>query len=62
MSSPSYLMASLPMIEFGDPAPLSMEDFRHRCIGVLSDSEISALDALLDDGECEDGDDEFVRG
>ena len=61
MSSPSYLMASLPMIEMGDVPPLSMEEFRHRCIGVLSDSEISALDALLDDGECEECDDEFVR-
>ena len=54
-------MASLPMIEFGDPAPLSMEDFRHRCIGVLSEPELAALDALLDDGECEECDDEFVR-
>ena len=54
-------MASLPMIEMGDVPPLSMEEFRHRCIGVLSDSEISALDALLDDGECEECDDEFVR-
>lgn len=61
MSSPSYLMASLPMIEMGDVPPLSMEEFRHRSIGVLSDSEISALDALLDDGECEECDDEFVR-
>ena len=61
MSSPSYLMASLPMLEMGDVPPLSMEEFRHRCIGVLEESEIAALDALLDDGDCEECDDEFVR-
>ena len=61
MSSPSYLMASLPMIEMGDVPPLSMEEFRHRCIGVLSEPELAALDAVLDDGECEECDDEFVR-
>ena len=61
MSSPSYLMASLPMLEMGDVPPLSMEEFRHRCIGVLSEPELAALDAVLDDGECEECDDEFVR-
>ena len=61
MSSPSYLMASLPMIEMGDVPPLSMEEFRHRCVGVLSEPELAALDAVLDDGECEECDDEFVR-
>ena len=54
MSSPSYLMASLPMLEMGDVPPLSMEEFRHRCIGVLEEPELAALDALLDDGECEE--------
>ena len=57
MSSPSYLMASLPMIEMGDVPPLSMEEFRHRCIGMLDESELNALDALLAGEEC---DDEFV--
>lgn len=38
MSSPSYLMASLPMIELGDVPPLTMEEFRHRCIGMLEES------------------------
>ena len=57
MSSPSYLMASLPMIELGDVPPLTMEEFRHRCIGVLDESELVALDALLAGEEC---DDEFV--
>ena len=57
MSSPSYLMASLPMIELGDVPPLTMEEFRHRCIGMLEESELAALDALLAGEEC---DDEFV--
>ncbi|SHK99047.1 hypothetical protein SAMN05720487_106143 [Fibrobacter sp. UWT2] len=57
MSSPSYLMASLPMIELGDVPPLTLEEFRHRCIGMLDESELNALDALLAGEEC---DDEFV--
>ena len=47
MSSPAYLMASLPMLELGDVPPLSMAEFR-----------LEALDALLAGEEC---DDEFVR-
>jgi len=53
-------MASLPMIELGDVPPLSMEEFRHRCIGVLDAAELSALDALLDDDCTDECDDEFV--
>ncbi len=47
MSSPAYLMASLPMLELGDVPPLSMAEFRGRCEGVLDAPELEA--------------DEFVR-
>ena len=57
MSSPSYLMSSLPMLDFGDEPPLSMDEFRSRCVGALDESELLALDALLAGAEC---DDEFV--
>lgn len=57
MSAPSYLMSSLPMIELGDVPPLTMEEFRGRCEGVLDASELEALDALLNG---EESDDEFV--
>ena len=58
MSSPAYLMASLPMLQLGDVPPLSMAEFRGRCEGVLDAPELEALDALLAGTEC---DDEFVR-
>ena len=58
MSSPAYLMASLPMLELGDVPPLSMAEFRGRCEGVLDAPELEALDALL---AGEESDDEFVR-
>lgn len=51
-------MAQLPMIEFGDVPPLSMEEFRARCVGVLDAPELEALDALLSGSE---SDDEFVQ-
>lgn len=57
MSSPAYLMASLPMLELGDVPPLSMAEFRGRCEGVLDEPELAALDALL---AGEESDDEFV--
>lgn len=57
MSSPSYLMASLPMLNLGDVPPLSLSEFRNRCEGVLDALELEALDALLAGEEC---DDEFV--
>lgn len=58
MSSPAYLMASLPLINLGDVPPLTMEDFRSRCEGVLEQSELEALDALLNN---EPSCDEFVQ-
>ena len=58
MSSPAYLMASLPMLELGDVPTLSMAEFRGRCEGVLDAPELEALDALL---AGEESDDEFVR-
>lgn len=60
MSSPSFLMASLPMLELGEPLPLTLDEFRGRCEGVLDPQEIEALDVLLSgqvDEECKD---EFV--
>ncbi len=45
------------MIELGDVPPLTMEEFRSRCEGVLDANELEALDALLNG---EDSDDEFV--
>ena len=42
MSSPAYLMASLPMLELGDVPPLSMAEFRGRCEGVLDAPELEA--------------------
>lgn len=58
MSSPSYLMASLPMINLGDVPPVTMDDFRSRCEGALDQAELEALNALLND---EPSDDEFVK-
>lgn len=60
MSCPAYLMASLPMLELGDVPPLSMAEFRGRCEGVLDQSELVALDALISGCVGEDIDDEFV--
>lgn len=58
MSSPSYLMASLPLIELGDTPPLTIDTFCNRCVGVLDTQELEALDALLTGNE---SDDEFVK-
>lgn len=58
MSSPAFLMASLPMLDLGDVPPLSMAEFRGRCEGVLDAPELAALDALLAGEESED---EFVQ-
>ena len=47
MSNAIYLAASLPMLQFGEQPPFSVEDLLFRCQGVLSDDEYSALQALL---------------
>lgn len=54
MSNAVYLVASLPMLKLGDPPPMKMEDFRYRCSGVMSEEELSALDALLSGKESDD--------
>jgi hypothetical protein len=47
MSNAIYLVASLPMLQFGEPPPFKSEDFRFRCQGILSDTELADLDAIL---------------
>lgn len=47
MSNAIYLVASLPMLQFGEQPPFKVEEFRFRCQGVLTDSELADLDAVL---------------
>ena len=58
MSSPAYLMASLPLINLGDVPPLTMDEFVGRCEGTLEQDELDALKALLNN---EPSEDEFVQ-
>lgn len=60
MSSPSFLMASLPMLELGDALPITLAEFRNRCEGVLDAPELNALDVLLSGEVNEECEDEFV--
>lgn len=55
-----YLVASLPTLHLDDPPPFSVEDFRFRCQGVLSERERHELDAVLD-GRPEEGRSRFAR-
>lgn len=57
MSNALYLLASLPMLKLGDQPPLSIEELRYRCTGVMSEQELSAFDALV---AGEDHEDSFV--
>lgn len=57
MSNALYLTASLPMLKLGDQPPMTMEDLRYRCTGVMSDKELAAFDALI---AGEDSDEPFV--
>lgn len=57
MSNAIYLSASLPMLRLGDAPPMTMDELRYRCTGVMSDSELAAFDALV---AGEDSDDPFV--
>jgi hypothetical protein len=43
-----YLVASLPMLFFGDPPPFSSKAFRFRCAGVLSAADGAILEAVMD--------------
>lgn len=47
MSNSVYLASSLPILQFGENPPFSFDDFRHQCEGVISASEMEALDALI---------------
>lgn len=42
-----YLVASLPMLLFGEPPPFSSEDFLTRCAGVLHRGDLAVLAAAL---------------
>ncbi len=42
-----YLAASLPLLFWGDPPPFSTADFRARCDGVLTPTDLATLDRLL---------------
>lgn len=47
MSHTTYLVASLPLLRFGDAPPTSVEDFRFHCQGVLGVADLTALDLVL---------------
>jgi hypothetical protein len=47
MSSHYYLVASLPMLFFGEPPPFSTAEFRRRCEGVLDAGDARTLDLVL---------------
>ncbi len=42
-----YLVASLPPLVLGTPAPFTPEEFRFNCQGVLSKPHLDELDAIL---------------
>jgi len=42
-----YLVASLPMLFFGDPPPFSSRDFLARCTGVLASGDLAVLAAIM---------------
>lgn len=44
-----YLVASLPQLRMGDPAPMSVESFRALCREHLSPADFSALESVLDE-------------
>ncbi len=46
-----YLVASLPLIFFGDPPPFDAETFRRNCEGVLGPADLAALDRVLADAD-----------
>lgn len=47
MSNAIYMVASLPLMQFGEQPPFKLEEFRFRCQGVLSDTELADFDAIL---------------
>ncbi|SBT05144.1 conserved hypothetical protein [Candidatus Accumulibacter aalborgensis] len=42
-----YLVASLPMLFFGDQNPFSAREFLSRCVGVLKTEHLAILEAVL---------------
>jgi len=51
----NYLVASLPMIFFGDPPPFSGAEFLRRCGGVLTPDHAAAVARTLRDEPSPDG-------
>jgi len=47
MSTYHYLVASLPMLFFGEPPPFDAAEFRRRCDGVLGAEDARSLDLVL---------------
>lgn len=54
MGNAVYIIASLPMINFGDPAPFSTKELRARCEGLMTNEELATLDALIEGKESSD--------
>ncbi|NLO24125.1 MAG: DUF2764 family protein [Fibrobacter sp.] len=48
MSNAVYFVSSLPMIQFKDAPPMSVEEFKRQCETNLNDFELGAIEALLD--------------
>jgi hypothetical protein len=47
MNDATYLIASFPMLRFGDAPPFSVDTLRYRCQGVLNDEAFADLNAVL---------------
>jgi len=54
MGDYTYLVASLPTLSLEAPPPFSPEEFRFRCQGVLSESDLTEMDGILA-GQAADG-------
>ena len=54
MSNAVYILSSLPFLRFGDKPPFSIAEFRSRLVGLVTDSELNALDALIAGESAED--------
>ncbi|MFH0881316.1 MAG: DUF2764 family protein [Lentisphaerota bacterium] len=55
-----YLVSSLPSLALGEPVPFSVEDFRFKCMGVLTVPELEELDLVLA-GRMSEGESPFSR-
>jgi hypothetical protein len=46
-----YLVSSLPHLRIGEKPPMGIEAFRAACVGWMSEDELAAIDALLENRE-----------